>query len=127
MKKDHAKYLGILIDKNLNWKQHINEVKLRLSKGCAILSKIRHFVPKTILRSLYFAFIESNANYCLLNWGTAAKSILNSIEIALKKAIRIISFKECTYQANTLFKELKILPFRDVYKIILIQICVEIT
>ena len=46
--KDHAKYLGILIDKNLNWKQHINEVKLRLSKGCAILSKIRQFVPKTI-------------------------------------------------------------------------------
>ena len=115
--KDHAKYLGILIDKNLNWKQHINEVKLRLSKGCAILSKIRNFVPKTILRSLYFAFIESNANYCLLNWGTAAKSNLNSIEISLKKAIRIISFRECTYHANTLFKELKILPFRDVYKL----------
>ena len=48
--KEHAKYLGILIDKNLSWKPQINAVKLCLSKGCAILAKIRHFVPKAILR-----------------------------------------------------------------------------
>ena len=34
--------LVVLIDKNLSWKTQINEVKLHLSKGCAVLSKIRH-------------------------------------------------------------------------------------
>ena len=28
---------GVLIDKNFSWKPQIEEVKLRLSKGCAIL------------------------------------------------------------------------------------------
>ena len=105
--KVHTKYLVVLIDKNLSWKPQIEEVKLRLSKGCAILSKIKHFVPKTILRSLYFAFIESNATYCLLNWGTAAKSNLNGIETTLKKTICIISFKDSKYHAATLFQGAK--------------------
>ena len=64
---------------------------------------------------LYFAFVESNVNYCLLTWGTAAKSNLTGIETALKKAIRIISFKTHRCHANTLFKEYNILPFGDLY------------
>ena len=60
---DHAKYLGALIDNKLNWSYHINSVNLKLSKGLGLLAKIRHYVPSSIVRSLYFSFINPFIDY----------------------------------------------------------------
>ena len=108
-----AKYLGVYIDNKLQWETHINNIKLRLSKGIGILAKIRHYVPSTVLRSLYFTFINSHTDYNLLNWGTAPKSNLDKISSKLRKAIRIINFKQHDEPATPLFKKLSILPLED--------------
>jgi len=107
---DHAKYLGALIDNKLNWSYQINAVNLKLSKGTGLLAKIRHYVPSSILRSLYHSFINPYIDYNLLNWGMAAPSNLNSVNQKIKKAIRIISFKDRDSHTDPLFKELEILP-----------------
>ena len=39
---DSTKYLGVTFDANLTWKNHINELCLKLSKTVGILSKVRH-------------------------------------------------------------------------------------
>ena len=44
-RKDYVKYLEILIDLNLTWKQHILFISLKTSKFLEILSRLRHFVP----------------------------------------------------------------------------------
>ena len=107
---DHAKYLGALIDNKLNWSYHINAVNLKLSKGVGLLAKIRHYVPSSILRSLYFSFINPYIDYNLLNWGMAASTNLNTINLKIKKAVRIMSFKERDHHTAALFKDLEILP-----------------
>ena len=56
--KEHTKYLGILIDNKVSWKQQINHVNLKVSKGLAILYKLRNYVSERILRMLYFSFIQ---------------------------------------------------------------------
>ena len=56
--KEYTKYLGILIDNKLSWKQHINHVNLKVSKGLAILYKLRNYVSEQILKMLYFSFIQ---------------------------------------------------------------------
>lgn len=43
------KYLGIIIDSNLNWKEHVHERGNKISRGVGILSKLHHFVTKCIL------------------------------------------------------------------------------
>ena len=35
------KYLGINIDENLNWKQQISDIAIKLNKANGILSKLR--------------------------------------------------------------------------------------
>ena len=105
-----AKYLGVIIDNKLNWNEQINAINLKLSKGIGLLSKIRHFVPKTILRSLYYAFINSHMDYNLLNWSTSNETNLNSININMKKAIRIMCFKPRDEPSLPLFKSIGILP-----------------
>jgi hypothetical protein len=107
---DSAKYLGVYMDNKLNWNVHIDNIKLRLSKGISILSLIRHFVPETILRSLYFTFINSHTDYNLINWGTAPSSYMDTIHSKTRKAIRIISFKDIDEPHIPLFKKHSILP-----------------
>ena len=53
--KSHTKYLGVLIDKNLNWKAHIHHVNLKLAKSLGMIAKIRHFIPSSILKNIYYA------------------------------------------------------------------------
>ena len=67
--------------------------------------------------SLYFACIQSKINYCLLNWGNAPTTSLKSIKTSLNKAVRVICFKDNRYHANSLYKELNILPLEDCYKL----------
>ena len=109
---DNAKYLGVYIDNKLNWNVQINNIKLRLSKGISILSKIRHYVPETVLRSLYFTFINSHIEYNLINWGTAPSTNMDIICSKTRKAIRIVSFKGKDEPHLSLFKKHSILPVK---------------
>ena len=52
-----VKYLGILIDCHLNWKEHIQQISKKISRGIGILCKIRHYVDVKILLQLYHAII----------------------------------------------------------------------
>ena len=48
--KDHVKYLGVIIDSTLTWKNHINNVSSKISKSIGLLYKIRHFVNIKIMK-----------------------------------------------------------------------------
>ena len=72
---DSVKYLGILIDKNLNWHHQISNVAAKLNRANAMLSKIRHFVNFNTLKSIYHAILESHLNYLLKVWTRNANSI----------------------------------------------------
>ena len=48
-----VKYLGIHIDHNLSWDYHIIEMNAKLNRSNGILSKLRHYVPKQTLISVY--------------------------------------------------------------------------
>ena len=107
---EFAKYLGVLIDNKLNWSYQINAIILKLSKGTGLLAKIRHFAPSSTTRSLYFSFMNAYIDYNLLNWGMAAPTNLDPINKKIKKALRIISYKDSDHPSIPLFKDLRILP-----------------
>ena len=64
-----VKYLGIKIDENLNWKQHIHDIAIKLNRANALLSIIRNYVNKLTLRTIYFVIFDSHINYANLVWG----------------------------------------------------------
>ena len=60
--KEHTKYLGIIIDRKLNWKKTQCKLKLRLSgKGQVFYNRLRNYVTKSTI-SLYFTFIHSKTS-----------------------------------------------------------------
>ena len=46
-----VRYIGIKIDQNLNWKDYINDIVVKLNRANSLLSKIRNFVNITILKT----------------------------------------------------------------------------
>ena len=55
---ESAQYLGVIIDMQLTWSNHVNFMINKLAKAARILSKVRHFVSKVILVKLYHSFVE---------------------------------------------------------------------
>ena len=65
----HIKYLGVLIDDNLNWKQRIKEQCSKVARGSWALNQLKHFVEEQTLRSVYHCLIYSHLQYCISSWG----------------------------------------------------------
>ena len=61
--KTSTKYLGVIFDKNLSWNQQITYTNSKLQKSIGIISKIRYYLPKLLIRSIYFAFFQPHLNY----------------------------------------------------------------
>ena len=47
--KKVTKYLGVLIDDKLSWKEHIQSINMKLRKGIGILHKLKDFVTRATL------------------------------------------------------------------------------
>ena len=62
-REKYVKFLGVLLDENLCWKYHINELSKKLSRTIGIFYKIRHFVPYEVLKLLYYSLFHSFLSY----------------------------------------------------------------
>ena len=87
-RKDYVKYLGVLIDSNLTWKQHILSISSKISKSLGIISRLRHFVPTDTLLSIYRSLIQPYITYGIAVWGQAAQTNLDKLIILQKRALR---------------------------------------
>ena len=69
-----TKFLGVLIDEKLSWKEHISLVHNKICKSLSILYKIRTIFDSHILRLLYCSLILPYLTYCTEIWGNNHKS-----------------------------------------------------
>ena len=63
-----VKYLGVYIDKDLNWNYHVNFVCDKLKRANGALCKLRHYVTEEILLSLYYSLFNSHLSYSAQVW-----------------------------------------------------------
>ena len=74
-----TKFLGVIIDENLTWKNHIDAISKTISRKIGVLTKLKHFVPENILYSLYCTLILPYVNYHVFIWGNTCKIYLDKI------------------------------------------------
>ena len=108
--KECVKYLGVLIDYKLSWKNHIDSIALKISKTIGLLSKLRYFVPHKTLVNIYNSLVTPYLRYGLTVWGQASKTHLNKLLILQKRALRFIHFSDRRDHAIPLFVNAHILP-----------------
>jgi hypothetical protein len=83
-----TRFLGLIIDDALSWKQHIDLVISRLSSTCYALQNIRYIVSFATLRLIYLAQVQSIMSYGRIFWGGSYHA---KVFILQKKIIRIIT------------------------------------
>ena len=88
---DKTKFLGVILDSGLNWKDHINYLAKKISRSIGIISIARKTLSQKTLIQLYHAFIFPYLNYCVLIWGNSPASILWPVFKLQKLALRLIA------------------------------------
>lgn len=59
-----TKILGLHMDANLSWGDHVGHISNQISKGIGILSKLKHILPQKIMRSIYLSLVLPHLSYC---------------------------------------------------------------
>ena len=76
-----AKYLGLMLDQHLTFKQHMYTIKLKLNTASSLLAKIRYHVDSRLLKTVYSAIFEPHFRYDCQLWEQAQTQIIKNIEI----------------------------------------------
>ena len=111
--KEYIKYLGVLIDYNLSWKQHLAYISLKISKVITMIS--RYFVPVKILINLYRSLKQQYLSYGIVAWGRAEKIYINKLLVLQKRALRLTHFADRRQHAVPLFVSSNFLPIQMIY------------
>ena len=110
IKRKHVtKFLGVIINENLSWKQHIEILSSKISKTIGILYKSRDVLSKQCLKQLYFSFIHSYVNYVNIAWARASNSKLENVYCYQKHAARVIYHKDWYTHVKPLLNDTKAL------------------
>ena len=118
-RKHCIKYLGVMIDDSISWKNHISYICSRISRNTGIISKLRHYLSINQLKQIYYNLIYPYISYAILAWGSAYKSHLQKVQIKQNHVIRLIffatSYGKETESAKPLLNLLDILTVHNVY------------
>ena len=81
-----TKFLGILIDDKLNWKEHIGMIKSKLSKTTAvIIYRAKYLLDKNSLFILYYSLFLPYISYCCEVWDNTFKTYINGVYTLQKR------------------------------------------
>ena len=108
-----TKFLGVIIDDQLKWSNHILYIKNKIAKGFGIILRARKFFNRKTLQNLYHSFIFPYLIYCVEIWGSASDAHLLPLILLQKKIVRVISFSPYLAHTKEIFLKLNILLFKD--------------
>ena len=86
-----TKFMGVLVESQLTWKQHIDYTCKKLSKCIGILSKTRKKLRRPSLLTLYYSFAYPYLFCCNQVWGNNYPTVLNKLLLVQKKLVRMIT------------------------------------
>lgn len=112
----NVKYLGVCLDSKLSWECHIDTMHKKLSKVCGMIYKLRHYVPLSTLKLVYYSMFHSHLQYSLLNWGRAAKTLLHKLEVLQNNILRACFFSSRYNRTNVLYFKFGALKLHDMFE-----------
>ena len=112
------KFLGVILDENITWKEHIKLIENKIAKNIGILYKAKFLLNQTCLRNIYYSFIHCYLNYANIAWCSTNRSKLTKLFNKQKHASRIIFNVDKFTHSRPLMKNLNVL---NVYQINIYQ------
>lgn len=108
-----VKFLGVYLDPVLKWDEHTNYIANIITRNIYVLRQMSTNLSKNVLKTAYFALIQSRLSYAILAWGHAAgRHRLLSLQ---RRAIRIVGGVGYRDDTSLIFQNYKILTLPCIY------------
>ena len=121
------KYLGMYIDKNMNFILQTDEVCKKLSRLQGVFYALSPLVPRSVLIQIYYSLVYPVLIQNVIVWGGLNEFHSNRIGVAQNKILRIIlKVKTDEYHipqvsVNDMYRQLGFLKFKDVYRLFILK------
>ena len=86
-----AKYLGVTIDNNLNFNDHVNNISSKANSTLAFIQRNTYSCPKNVKEKCYKAFVRPILEYGCCVWDPHNKNQIEQLEKTQKRAARFIT------------------------------------
>ena len=106
-------FLGIHFNEHMMWKTHIDIIGCKLAKLPGLLNRLKRYLPKYVLRTLYCGMVQSMLTYGILAWGFY-HHWLEKIQNRIK---RIISRNKYNAATRPIFKAFELLTINDLFSL----------
>ena len=88
--EDCVKCLGVKIDRNLTFSDHISTCCTKAARQLNALARISRYLNTSSRKIIYKSFIQSNFSYCPLTWHFCGKGNNSKVEKIQERALRLI-------------------------------------
>ena len=87
MRQKFIKFVGVLLEENLNLKEHIKYIENKLAKNLTLLKEARPILEKNAVLAFYYPYIHNYFNYTNIAWGNARRTNLKKVSSQQKHVI----------------------------------------
>ena len=115
-KVDNCLYLGVIIDNELKWTLHIEQLYCKLIKFTSIFYKLRSKLPERILRQLYFAFVHSRIMFGIELYANTCSTYLDKLIKLNNKLLRILQNSPLFVPTRDLYLKYNTLPINELHE-----------
>ena len=90
---DKVRFLGILIDDRLSFKDHVRGLQKQVSMASGMLNRVSKLIPAEVKLKAYYALIYSKLIYGILSWGKSSHGNKVMMEKTIKRAWKVVSYE----------------------------------
>ena len=116
-RESSIKFLGVWIDENLTWRDHIHTVENKIAKNIGLLYQGKHYLDDNCLKQIYFAYIHAYLNYANIAWASTHKTKLKKVQSKQKHVLRIIFNQSKSSPSEPLFLSLNVLNVYQLFDV----------
>ena len=113
---DNIKFLGVIVDNHLKFKEHTSSVCSKISTVVGLLFRLNNILPVETLTTLYSTLLVPHLLYGIEIWHGALQENHDRIFKLQKKAIRAINSLGYNHHTNEFFKNMETLKLQDIFK-----------
>lgn len=110
-----SRFLGLYIDNQLKFDEHVAILNKKLASGCFAVRVIAKELGSLSARNVYFSLIDTHLRYGIVFWGNCSQYLLNSVFILQKRAIRFLAKSDYRDHCKPLFIKYKILTLTSLF------------
>jgi hypothetical protein len=71
---NNTKFLGLVLDKNISWKNHVQKIIPKLSSASYLVRRMYPCCSSDTLKMIYFTYFHTILDYGIIFWGVSVES-----------------------------------------------------